>query len=92
MRILYERYKDPRQYNRPTANEVATLLIGEGSSENSNQDIILETISGSLQRISELHPSYMTLQYPPLFPYGEGGWHANILYNQPLGLSNLMCQ
>jgi hypothetical protein len=29
---------------------------------------------GGLQRINELHPSYMTLQYPLLFPYGEDGF------------------
>ena len=44
MRILYDRYKDPRQYNRPTTNKATELLVGKGSMENSNRDIILETV------------------------------------------------
>ncbi|KAK9286855.1 hypothetical protein L1049_015261 [Liquidambar formosana] len=33
-----------------------------------------------LQRISEIHPSYMPLEYPLLFPYGEDGWRIGIPY------------
>ncbi|XP_074318083.1 uncharacterized protein LOC141654868 [Silene latifolia] len=32
------------------------------------------------QRINELHPSYMALQYPLLFPYGEDSYHTEIPY------------
>ena len=44
------------------------------------QDIILETRGGQLQRIDELHSSYLGLQYPLLFPYGEDGYRPDILH------------
>jgi len=28
------------------------------------------------QRISEMHPTYVSLEYPLLFPYREDGWHT----------------
>ena len=37
------------------------------------RDIIIETQHGQLQRIHELHSSYLVLQYPILFSYGEDG-------------------
>ncbi|KAJ0458162.1 hypothetical protein HanIR_Chr15g0782001 [Helianthus annuus] len=46
--------------------------------ENPNISLKLRLISqrdrdGVLKRISELHPSYLALQYPILFPYGDDG-------------------
>ncbi|XP_023733108.1 uncharacterized protein LOC111880927 [Lactuca sativa] len=41
-------------------------------------DIVVQTSSGSLRRISELHPSYPPLQYPLLFPYGDDGYRVDI--------------
>ena len=58
--------------NRPTANEVADLLVGRASVQGSHVTVLFTT-GGQLQRINEIHPSYMELQYPLLFPYGEDG-------------------
>jgi hypothetical protein len=78
MRIVTSRTKDLRTYNTLIADEVATILIGDGSENAAQRDIVLCTSSGGLQYINELHPSYMPLQYPLLFPRGEDGWHPNI--------------
>ena len=56
-----------RQYNRPSNDEVAVLIIGGTNSEENHCVIILCTNEGVLKRISEVHPSYMALQYPLLF-------------------------
>ncbi|CAI9273120.1 unnamed protein product [Lactuca saligna] len=40
--------------------------------------IIIFSHSSRPQRISKLHPSYMPLQYPLLFPYGEEGWSPRL--------------
>jgi hypothetical protein len=61
---------DPRRYNRPTASEIGVVMVGDGPRD--VRDIIIEERSGNLQWISELH-------FPLLFPYGEPGWHNNIL-------------
>jgi hypothetical protein len=78
MRIVTSRTKDPRTYNTSTVDEVAAILIGDGSENAARRDIVLRTSLGGLQYINELHPSHMPLQYPLLFPRGEDGWHPNI--------------
>ena len=72
--------KDLRRYNLPNANEeVAAIIPGDGSEERSNhRDIVLHLSGRGLRRISQLHPSYSSLHYVLLFPYGEDGWHNDI--------------
>ncbi|CAA7061607.1 unnamed protein product [Microthlaspi erraticum] len=76
MRIIRDRPgKDARTYNTPTASEVAALIPGDFHLEMPERDIILEEKpTGKLQRISEIHTSYLALQYPLVFPYGEDGF------------------
>ncbi|KAF8388771.1 hypothetical protein HHK36_025451 [Tetracentron sinense] len=78
IRLLESR--DGRQYTRPTTNEIAALIIGDGTEDVENRDIIVCTTDGYLKRINERHPSYMPLQYPLLFPYGEDGWRKKIAF------------
>ncbi|XP_022032445.1 uncharacterized protein LOC110933536 [Helianthus annuus] len=42
------------------------------------RDTVVRKKSGGLQRISELHPSYLALQYPLIFPYAEDGYRVGI--------------
>ena len=69
-----------RQYNLPTADEVAVILPGADSDDLQihRRDIILQKRSGALQTISDLHPAYVPLYYVLLFPYGENGWHPDL--------------
>nr|XP_043639178.1 uncharacterized protein LOC122610249 [Erigeron canadensis] len=76
LRLSNHRAKDGRRYNFPTASEVAAIIIGDIDAD--KRDIVLETRSGCLKRISELHFSYLALQYPLLFPYGEDGFRLGI--------------
>lgn len=69
---------DRRRYNLPTADEVAVILPGD-QSQAQPRDIILRNRGGALQRISDCHPAYAPLQYVLLFPYGENGWHPDLL-------------
>lgn len=65
--------RDRRTHNLPTADEVAVIMPGDTSAGNS-RDIVLSTHDGPLHLINERHPSYVPLQYPLAFPYGEPGW------------------
>jgi len=65
----------------PIANEVVTLMVGDGSKAVDKRDVVIAQQAGSFQRISELHVGYMALHYPLLFPYSEDGWHLNIPLN-----------
>ncbi|XP_022019218.1 uncharacterized protein LOC110919252 [Helianthus annuus] len=78
LRIISQRDRDGRTYNLPTCSEVAALIVDEPDLKIESRDIIVEKRSGDLKRISELHPSYLALQYPILFPYGDDGYRINI--------------
>lgn len=74
MRIVSDRLKDGRTYSMPTASEVAALIPGDFQLGMDKRDIVIEEKSGRLQRISEIHISYLALQYPLIFVYGEDGF------------------
>jgi len=81
LRILGKRGRDGRRYNLPTASEVATLIVGDFDAADFDRDVIVETQSGLLQRISVFEPAYLPLQYPLLFPRGEDGFRKDIPFN-----------
>jgi hypothetical protein len=89
LRLIAFRIKDARRYNVPTADEVATLMVGDGSEAVDRRDVVFAQQVGPFQRISELHVGYMALHYSLLFPYGEDGWHPNILLNGVVVGANL---
>ncbi|KAF8077513.1 hypothetical protein N665_1031s0003 [Sinapis alba] len=76
--LIHSRLKDGRVYNLPTSSEVAALVVGDFHENMGKRDIILEKNSGKLKRINELHPCYLPLQYPLIFPYGEDGFRLGI--------------
>ncbi|KAM0068502.1 putative transcription factor B3-Domain family [Helianthus debilis subsp. tardiflorus] len=82
LRIISQRDRDGRTYNLPTCSEVAALIVDEPDLQIESRDIIVEMRSGELKRISELHPSYLALQYPILFPYGGDGYRINIPHRE----------
>ncbi|XP_028215074.1 uncharacterized protein LOC114397160 [Glycine soja] len=79
LKLISDRQTDGRLYNLPNASEVAALIVGDKHTAN-NKDIIIEKQIGMLQRINELHPAYLPLQYPLLYPHGEDGYRPNILH------------
>nr|KAJ0200997.1 hypothetical protein LSAT_V11C600334260 [Lactuca sativa] len=88
LRLIGKREQDGRTYNLPTSSEVAALVVGDFCDSIEKRDIVVQTSSGFLQRISELHPSYLALQYPLLFPYGDDGYRVDILHRGITSSSN----
>ena len=78
MRIISDRLKDGRTYNTPTTSEVAALIPRDFNLDMDKRDIVLQKHSGKLMRINEIHSSYLALQYPLLFIYGEDGFRLGI--------------
>jgi hypothetical protein len=68
------------QYNLPTSGEIAAIIVGDYSADEYTYDVLVQGKSGGLKRVSCLHPCYLSLQYPLLFPYGERGYHLGIKY------------
>ncbi|XP_074266147.1 uncharacterized protein LOC141588614 [Silene latifolia] len=78
LRLRAARSKDDKQFNLPTVNEFAALIVGNGETEKRARDIVIHERARGLQRISELHPKFMAMQYPLMFPYGEDGYRLGI--------------
>ncbi|KAG5098315.1 hypothetical protein JHK82_048169 [Glycine max] len=77
MKLISQRQTNGRLYNLPTTTEVAALIVGDEHSAD-KRDIMIEKQSRLLKRIHELHPAYLPLQYPLLYPKGEDGYRLNI--------------
>lgn len=80
IRIVGPRNGDSAQYSLPTTEHLAMLVVGDFIADTFQRDIIIQTQSGDLQQISALHPAFMPLQYPLLFPFGERGFQVGVLY------------
>ena len=85
LRLIADRTKDGRIYNVPNVSEVAALIVGDVDTA-SGRDIIMEKQSGKLQRINELHTSYIGFQYPLLFPYREDGYRHDVNHRDRPGI------
>ena len=42
------------------------------------RDIVVKKCSGELTRLHETHTTFIPLQYPLMFPYGEDGYQEDI--------------
>uniref|UniRef100_A0A6N2NAH5 ATP-dependent DNA helicase n=1 Tax=Salix viminalis TaxID=40686 RepID=A0A6N2NAH5_SALVM len=80
LQLLCQRTNDSREYSNPTSDDIGGLIVGDIGAYRSERDIIIESFSNTLQRISKLHPKFMALQYPLLFPFGEDGYRTNISF------------
>ena len=89
LRLISERSTDGRIYNQPTVSEVAALIVGDVDYAE-KRDIIMQTQSGQLQRISEFHTSYLGYQYPLLFPYGKDGYRPNVKHRDQVSKTQNM--
>ncbi|XP_029148314.1 uncharacterized protein [Arachis hypogaea] len=74
LKLIRKQDKDGRVYNLPTMSKVAILVVGDIDDSILEMDIIVQFMSNKLQRIDVLHPLYLALQYPLLFPYEKDGF------------------
>lgn len=63
------------RYNAPSTSEVAVVIAGQ---QFDKRDIVLRSRDDNLQKISELHRSYDSLQYPLMLCRGEDGYAINV--------------
>ncbi|CAN6890495.1 unnamed protein product [Brassica oleracea] len=70
--------KRNRQYDMPKADEIVGLIVGDFTQDMGERDVVVQHKSSGLQHITDMHPLFMTLQYPILFPYGQIGFNENI--------------
>ncbi|KAI3675989.1 hypothetical protein L1987_85585 [Smallanthus sonchifolius] len=76
---LYSRVKE-RCYDAPATGTLGAIVC-DGDSVATDFDVIIRSKNGTPRRVSKLHPSYMPLQYPLLFPRAEQGWSPELTLN-----------
>ncbi|GKE62546.1 DNA helicase, partial [Tanacetum coccineum] len=67
-----------REYELPTGDMLGAIVYEPGPETDMDYDIVIEERSGHPQRVNKLHSSYMSLQFPLLFPYGEDGYSKDL--------------
>ncbi|GJT34506.1 hypothetical protein Tco_0924925 [Tanacetum coccineum] len=67
-----------RGYELPTSNTLGAMVFENGITTNKEFDVIIQHKDGPPQRINKLHQSYMSLQFPLLFIYGQPGYHTEL--------------
>ncbi|GJS73021.1 DNA helicase [Tanacetum coccineum] len=67
-----------RGYELPTLNTLGAIVFDSGVIGNTEFDVVIEHMGGPPKRINKLHPSYMSLQFPLLFVYGQSGFHTEL--------------
>ncbi|KAF8109223.1 hypothetical protein N665_0100s0012 [Sinapis alba] len=78
MRIVSDRERDGRTYDKPRTSEVVALIPGDFNLDMDKRDIVLQQKSRKLLRIDRIHASYLALQYPLLSVHGEDGFRLGI--------------
>ncbi|PWZ37412.1 hypothetical protein Zm00014a_023626 [Zea mays] len=91
LRLLGCNTRHDAQYNLPANGELAAVIVGDCLPSQYKYDVLVHAREGGLKHVSCLHPSYMALQYPLLFPYGDRGYHLGIKYTD-VGQGDTTCR
>ncbi|PWA81422.1 hypothetical protein CTI12_AA187550 [Artemisia annua] len=71
-----------RQHELPTGDSIGAIVFEGGPAVERNFDVIIEQHDRRLQRVNKLNASYMSLQFPLIFLFGEDGYHlGRVLLN-----------
>ncbi|GJU87513.1 DNA helicase [Tanacetum coccineum] len=68
-----------RGYEFSTSDVLGGIVFKDGPKSRTDFDVIVEFRAGHPQRINKLHQSYMSLQFPLLFVFGEPGFYPELL-------------
>ncbi|PON85884.1 LOW QUALITY PROTEIN: hypothetical protein TorRG33x02_183480 [Trema orientale] len=77
LRLIGRQLTD-NNYELSALTDIGGLIVRDISKYDEGRDIIIEDKTNILQRIAKLYPSYMALQYPLLFSYGEDGHRTDL--------------
>ncbi|KAK1357534.1 hypothetical protein POM88_050790 [Heracleum sosnowskyi] len=78
--LKVSRAADGRENHVGPSDEIAGIMVGDLDDNCGFRDIVIHSYEDGLQRISDIHPKLMSLQYPLLFPHGDDGFHVHLSY------------
>ncbi|XP_071699315.1 uncharacterized protein [Rutidosis leptorrhynchoides] len=67
-----------KQHSLPTSDAIGAIVFDTGLQAVSDYDVIIHPMSEHPRRVNKLHPSYMSLQFPLMFFFGEPGFHLEL--------------
>nr|GEV56457.1 helitron helicase-like domain-containing protein [Tanacetum cinerariifolium] len=76
------------EYELPIGVTLGAIVYEPGLDTNMDYDIIIKEHISQPQRVNKLHPSYMALQFPKIFIYGEDGYSKDLKMIRVLGTSS----
>nr|GEW51105.1 DNA helicase [Tanacetum cinerariifolium] len=68
-----------RGYELPTSDVFGEIVFEDGPKSRTNFDVIIKFRGGPPQGINKLHQSYMSLQFPLLFVFGEPRFYPELV-------------
>lgn len=78
MKIQLYNVVGAQQYQLPSTGTLGAIVFDSGPNTRSDYDVIIEYRDRGPHRINKLHSSYMSLQFPLLFVYGQPGYNTNL--------------
>ncbi|KAL8117784.1 hypothetical protein AgCh_015617 [Apium graveolens] len=82
IRLKVCRAENGRENHVGPSDEVAGIMVGDIDDTDGSRDIIIHSHIKDLERISDIHPKLMALQYPLLSPHGGDGFHKKIPFGK----------
>ncbi|GKF60879.1 DNA helicase, partial [Tanacetum coccineum] len=73
-------------YELPTSNTLGAMVFESGIADNADFDVIIQHRDSPTQRVNKMYPSYMSLQFPLLFIYGQPGYHTELMLKSANGV------
>ncbi|PWA49428.1 helitron helicase-like domain-containing protein [Artemisia annua] len=70
-----------RRYDLPSSHTLGAIVFEPDGNSQIDYDIIIEYKDRQPQRINKLYNSYMSLQYPLIFVYGQPGFKTKMTLN-----------
>ncbi|PWA99184.1 hypothetical protein CTI12_AA009370 [Artemisia annua] len=79
-----------RQYEVPSTDILGAIVFESGPEINTEYEVIIQKKGERPQRINKLHSTYMALQFPLLFVYGQPGYTTKLtLETRGMSLSEI---
>ena len=64
-----------RQHELPAGDSIGAIVFEGGPDVETEFDVVVEQHDRRLQQVSKLNASYMSMQFPLIFFFGEDGYH-----------------
>ncbi|GJY62727.1 DNA helicase [Tanacetum coccineum] len=71
-----------RGYELPASNTLVAIVYDSELASSTKFDLVIKHRGGLPKRINKLHKSYMSLQFPLLFIYGQPGFYTELKLRQ----------